>query len=535
MRDTSRPRRRTAIVAGLVVTALAGLALTALHRTPRPAVPPRVAIHAALANPGTAQALAGSHWNRVSASPLDGELERVDFWDSSQIQVGVAVDAHRQVVQEQNFSHEPVPYGDWLAYQPALLIGLSILFLLVTVVLPWRRMRNLDALAALSFVLPVVLFQHRYLDPSLLAAGPGLLYLAARCAWRGLGPATEPAPSRPLLTALARRPGGTGRIRWLRVTLGVVALIFVMIGVSSPLAVDVTYAVMEGATTLIHGALPYGHMPTGILHGDTYPILSYALYTPLVAVAAALIAAWAAWRAAAGRRGRGRTTESEEAGLRAALAVLAFPAVMITASTGTTDVVLASMLGIVLLLWRRPAAAAATLAVAGWFKLAPFALVPVLLASLRGRRLVGALGALAAVSTVVLVLVVVVGGIHGPREMAHAVAYQFTRGSVQSMWSALGIEWAQPIAQAAVLGLIVAVTVRMWQEPGLAADEGRVAAVSASVLIGIQLAANYWAFLYLAWVVPLLSVSLLHPGLGARRRLARLPADTEILVPALAA
>jgi len=553
MRETSRARSRTPIVAGLVVTALAALALIATNRTPRLVVPSRVAIRAAVANPDTAGSLAASRWNRVTVSPLDGKLDRVDFWNGSQIQVEVAVNARRNVVQEQDFSHERVPYGDWLAYQPALLIGLSVLFLLVTAVVPWRRIRNLDALAVLSFVLSVVLFQHRYLDASLLAAGPGLLYLAVRCAWRGLGPATAPAPSRPLLTALARRAGARSRVRWLRVALGVVALILVMIGVSSPLAVDVTYAVMEGATVLIHGALPYGHMPPGILHGDTYPILSYALYTPLaavhpvrsewdsldgalaVAVAAALTAAWTARRAAAGPRDRGRTTEAEEAGLRAALAVLAFPAVIITASTGTTDIVLAAMLGIALLLWRRPAAAAATLAVAGWFKLAPFALVPVLLASLRGRRLAGALGAVAAVSTVVFALVLAVGGMHGPGEMAHAVAYQFTRGSVQSIWSALGIEWAQPIAQAAVLGLIAAATVRMWQEPGLASDQRRVAAVSAAVLIGIQLAANYWAFLYLAWVVPLISASLLHPSLGARRHLARVPPDTATLVPALAA
>ena len=320
MREMSRPRSRTAIIAGLVVTALAGLVLIAMHRTPG-----RSCHRAWLSAPHWPVRPRRARWPvRVEPrqrSPLDGELERVDFWDKSQIQVGVAVNAHRDVVQEQNFSRERVPYGDWLAYQPALLIGLSILFLLVTVVVPWRRMRNLDALAALSFVFSVVLFQQRYLNPSLLAAGPGLLYLAARCAWRGLGPATGPAPSPPLLTALAWRAGASGRIRWLRVALGVLALIFVMIGVSSPLAVDVTYAVMEGATALTHGVLPYGHMPPGILHGDTYPILSYALYMPLALVhpvrwggirsmarsgslwRRAVAAAWTAWRAAAGGRG----------------------------------------------------------------------------------------------------------------------------------------------------------------------------------------------------------------------------------------
>ena len=530
------------LVAAIAVAAVAALVLTISHGAQRSPVPPRVAIRAALRDPATAHTLLGSRWNRVSATPLDNRLERVDFWASSQIVLEAAVSADGQVVQSQNFRGEPVPYGDWLAYQPALLIGLSLVFLLMTLVAPWRRMRNLDALAALSLVIPVVLFQHRYLDASLLAAAPGIIYLIVRCAWRGLGPADRTAPSTPLLTALASHRDPAWRVRWLQVALVVLTLVFVMVGVSSPLAVDVTYAVMEGATALIHGVLPYGHLPPGILHGDTYPVLSYALYTPLalvepvrsiwdsvdgamaIAVVAALVGAWAARRLVAGTRGRGRPSDAEEAGLRAALAVLAFPPVLITASTGTTDIVLAAMLGVALLLWRRPATASGMLAVAGWFKLAPFAAAPVLLAPLRGRRLAGALGALAAVSAAVLALVVALGGLGGAGEMVRAISYQFTRGSVQSIWAALGIAWVQPIAQACVLGLIAAAAVKLWHEPWLATDRIRMAAISAAILLALQLAADYWAFLYVVWVVPLLCVSLLAPYIPARPRLERVPA-----------
>ena len=35
------------------------------------------------------------------------------------------------------------------------------------------------------------------------------------------------------------------------------------------------------------------------------------------------------------------------------------------------------------------------------------------------------------------------------------------------------------------------------------------AALCAAILIGIQLSADYWAFLYLAWVMPLIGVSVL--------------------------
>jgi hypothetical protein len=297
-----------------------------------------------------------------------------------------------------------------------------------------------------------------------------------------------------------------------------------MVAVSSPDAVDVVYAVMEGATNLIHGVLPYGHMPVGIIHGDTYPVLSYALYTPLalispvssvwnsvdgalaVAAAAALAAAYAASRVHA--RAHLNAPELEEAGLRTGLAVLSFPAFLITTSTGTTDVMLAAMLAGALVLWRRPAAGAAMLSLAGWFKLAPFALLPVFLAALRGRRLALALTAIVAVSLGATALLLGVGGVSGPRSMLHAVSYQFTRGSLQSIWSVLGLDSVQPLAQALVLGLVATATVRVWREPSLARDRGRMAALGAAILIGLQLSADYWAFLYLVWFVPLACVSL---------------------------
>ena len=120
-----------------------------------------------------------------------------------------------------------------------------------------------------------------------------------------------------------------------------------MVGVSSFDAVDVVYAVMEGATKLIHGVLPYGHMPPGIIHGDTYPILSYALYAPLACSLRSTrsgtrwtrargrrrsqrsCAAWAVFRVAAGGPPAAPRIEAgrdEEAGLRAALGLAGVPA-----------------------------------------------------------------------------------------------------------------------------------------------------------------------------------------------------------------
>jgi hypothetical protein len=64
-------------------------------------------------------------------------------------------------------------------------------------VLPLRRIRNLDVLAALSLVVSVVLFQQRYLATSVIAALPCLVYLMLRCLWLALGAGAPAAPCTP--------------------------------------------------------------------------------------------------------------------------------------------------------------------------------------------------------------------------------------------------------------------------------------------------------------------------------------------------
>jgi Glycosyltransferase family 87 len=531
-----RARLVSPVVAGVVVALIAGLALTLTHHEPSAPVPSRQAILAALHSPRVAEMLSGSHWDRAVASPIDPRLEQVDFYAGPRVVAAIALRGGRTPTQAINLRQTPVPYGDWIAYQPALLTVLCALFVVMTGVSPWRRLRNLDVAAAVSLVVSVVLFQRRYIDISVLVAAAGMTYLLVRCARKALGPTREPAPATPLFAAITSGLDVGRRIRWLRAMLLVLALVFVMVGVSSPDAVDVLYAVMEGATRIVHGMLPYGHMPPGIIHGDTYPILSYLLYTPValvapvntvwdsvdgglaIAVVAALVAAWGVFALVAGGRTRARMSrpaEAEEAGLRAAVAWLAFPPLLITVSTGTTDVVLAAMLLAAVLLWRRPAACSALLTSAGWFKLAPFALLTVSLAPLRGRRLAGAVAAIAAVSLPLFGMLVALGGLRGPADMMHAISYQFTRGSLQSVWGALGSTALQPLAEGCVLGLIAVAVVKLRRAPELANDRTRMAALAAAILIGLQLSADYWAFLYLAWIMPLVGVSLLADRAGA--------------------
>jgi hypothetical protein len=307
-----------------------------------------------------------------------------------------------------------------------------------------------------------------------------------------------------------------------------------MIAVSAPSTVDVGQAVMEGATLLVHGTLPYGHMPGDVFHGDVYPLLSYAVYAPLaivmpvhddwdvangaliVAALSAIAGAWLLARLGRSTAERARERDGERsdaaaraAGQRAALAWLTLPPLLVTVSTGTSDVLLGVLLLAALALVRRPLASVAAILVAGWFKVVPFALLPIWLARLRGRRLLLALALTAASGGVVLVALLALGGTGAPRQMLHAIAYQADRRTLHSAWTLLGIEWLQPLGQAAVLALVAAATVRVRRDAALAGDPTRLAALAGAVLLALQLTGNYWAYLYLAWVVPCVVVGLL--------------------------
>src|SRR5204863_5547900 len=131
-------------------------------------------------------------------------------------------------------------------------------------------------------------------------------------------------------------------------------------------ASDVAFAAVSGATDLIHGVIPYGHIPDFIVHGDTYPLLTYVAYVPaalvmpirdvwddptgglLVTTAFTLLAAAGMYRIGA-RLASGPRTDAEAepasvGGMRMTLAFLAFPPVVLAASGGANDAVLAACL-----------------------------------------------------------------------------------------------------------------------------------------------------------------------------------------------
>ncbi len=200
--------------------------------------------------------------------------------------------------------------------------------------------------------------------------------------------------------------------RFLTYAIAATALLLGAIAVGSPGAIDVGYASSAGATLLLHGTLPYGHMPTDVVHGDTYPLLNYIAYIPAAAVSpvrdafddtsgAVLVALAAALLVAATLR---------RSGPRMVLAWLCFPPVAIAVAAGTNDLLLAAAVAGALTLASRPGRSSLALAAGAWIKLAPLALLPVWLARTRGRPLLRSASAVCGLSALLGAWLLVMGG-----------------------------------------------------------------------------------------------------------------------------
>jgi len=359
----------------------------------------------------------------------------------------------------------------------------------------------------------------RLLEASVYASYPLLAYLCIRCGLVAFRPRPADAPAQPLIERIVRP-------RLVAVGAAAAAAALVLLAIPGGLVGDVAFASMAGATKLTHGLLPYGHLPPNeLVHGDTYPLLAYAAYVPAalvtpvktgfdqldgalwVAAAFTLAAAVAMYRVG---------------GLRLAIAWLTFPPVVIAASAGANDVVAAACIAWAAAVFVHSGRSAAALSAAALVKLAPFAAVPLWVLRARGNGLARAVAGVGAVAGAVALWVVLLDGTSGMRDMANAVSFQAERGSLQSLWALTGADTAQVIVQAAVATLVVAGAAQAWRDPALARDPRRICALAAAVLLGAQLAANYWSYTYLCWAFPVVAAALLTKP--ARPRAPAFPA-----------
>jgi Glycosyltransferase family 87 len=528
-------RRELVAVAAVFVACALGLSVLQQRTRHHYRLTAAAAITAARANRGDREFLVANRADAVRVIPLDSELQRVTFFHGPQTVLDAAVGPRGEVRgAEEHVAGAPAS-GAALANSPWTLGLLTALFLAATMVVPLRRLRNLDALVLASLTATVLLLNARLVGASVIWAWLALLYLITRSLSIGLGApdpdsrapvgAPRAAPDTPLLGRLCARCQPGQRTRMLRMLVLATTLAFTMITLTSTGYTDVAAASLEGATDLLHGVLPYGHIHL-VLHGDTYPPLNYVLYAPgalwwpvsnafsdlsgslLITLVASMLAGAALYLIGAGddlpetpgeRRG--------ERGLRAMLAWFAFPPVLLAASQGANDVVLAACLAWMLALRRRRGASMLALAMGVWVKLVPLVLVAIWIPYRRRGRARACVGA-GALSVALIGLLFALRGPGAIPAMVDAMAFQLQRGSFYGPWYTFELRWLQPLVQAGVLALVLALILRLRADRSLRNDLVRLSALAAALLLGVQLAANYWSWSYLPWVFPFLAVAL---------------------------
>ncbi len=387
-------------------------------------------------------------------------------------------------------------------------LPLLALFLLPFLRRPWR-MLHLDLLVLASFSVSLAFFSHGDVGASVPLAYPPLVYLLVR------------------LLALARGRGGRAQAVPLRLLVGrdflLIAIVFLLgfriaLQIVASNVIDVGYAGVIGADHITHGSALYGDFPPDNARGDTYGPLNYLAYVPFEllwpwhgtwddlpsahAATAVFDLICAGLLYVVGRRLRGNLL-----GLLLVYLWLTFPFTLFAANSGANDPLVGALVLAAVALAGRPALRGAAAAAAALTKLAPFALLPLLA---RSRR--GALGALAVLALSLGLVAALDGGLG--ELWQHTVGFQADRDSPFSVWGLYDLGLAQRLVQLAAAGLAVGAALSRRRRDPLA-----LAALSAAVLIAVQLGATHWFYLYIAWFAPLAFVALLggyEPSYGRR-------------------
>lgn len=380
---------------------------------------------------------------------------------------------------------------------------------------PWR-VANLDLLVLLGFGVSFLFFNRGEIGVSVPLQYPVLAYLLGRALWIG-----------------ARGHGEGLRPVWPASWLAIAALFLMGFRVGLDVAdsgvIDVGYAGVVGAHRIDHGEALYGNFPRKIEQGDTYGPANYLAYVPFEAVwpwqgtwndlpaahAAALLFDLAAFgflvllglRIRPGPEGRK---------LAAALAFgwAAYPYTDYVLQSNANDTLVGALLLATLLVLARPAARGATLALATLTKFAPVVLAPMLATHRpvdRHQRprspsafRIGAVFTVAflAVSILLMLWPAIDPGLVTFWE--RTIGYQAGRDSPFSIWGQVPSLEPLRIAILTATGLLAVGFAFRPKRKSLT----QVAALSAALLIALQLAAQHWFYLYIVWFYPLLLVAM---------------------------
>jgi hypothetical protein len=432
---------------------------------------------------------------------------------------------------------------------PYVFLPLCVLFLVG--LLDWRRpwrVATLDLLVLLGFGVSNYFFNRAEIGVSVPLQYPVLLYLLSRALWigtRGRGEGIRPVwPAAWLLVAA-------------------LFLIGFRVGLNTADsgAIDVGYAGVVGGDRIAHGEPLYDNFPSDVSQGDTYGPVSYLAYVPFEAIwpwhgswddlpaahgaavafdlATFALLIWLGLRIRPGPTGRK---------LAATLAFgwAAYPYTAFALESNSNDTLVAALLVAVLLALTRPIARGALAALATMTKFAPILLVPMLATySPAGGTAAGAphgggrrrrpstwgraavtgpaawvFGASFLLTVAILMLWPAIDpGLHTFYD--RTIAYQANRDSPFSIWGQ--VPDLEPLRIAILAAVVVlAIVLAFWPKDKKLIQ---VAALGAALLIGLQLTAQHWFYLYIVWFYPLLLVAM--TSLGGEGRVSPERTDTQ--------
>ena len=394
---------------------------------------------------------------------------------------------------------------------PIVWIPLAVLFV-APFLAPWRRRRllHLDLLVLSAFSVSLACFNAARIDWSVPLVYPLLLYLLGRMLWVGLRWLPRCAARRPLELLVP--------VTWLAVAVIFLLGFRVALNVTRSNVIDVGYAGVIGADRFADGRALYGKFPSDNQNGDTYGPVVYEAYMPFeqalpwsgkwddlpaahaASIAFDLLACFLCYLI--GRRVRG-----PDLGVVLAYCWVTFPFTLYASMTNSNDALVAALVLAAVWAASRPFARGGLVALAGLTKFAPLLLAPLFAFHPRPARR-SVLWFAAGFALFAALAFVPVLAHNDLRSFWDAsIAFQAERGSPFSVWGLYEGAWIDTIQSGvqlvAVLGaIVVAFVPRRRDVVGLAA-------LSAAILIALQLGVTHWFYLYIPWFFPLVMIALL--------------------------
>jgi hypothetical protein len=319
----------------------------------------------------------------------------------------------------------------------------------------------------------------------------------------------------------------------------VVAALFLMgfrvgLNLADSGAIDVGYAGVVGADRIAHGEPIYDNFPDDVSQGDTYGPVNYLAYLPFeriwpysgswddlpAAHAAAVVFDVACFvlLLLIGMRIR-PGPEGQRLAATLAFGWAAYPYTAYVLESNSNDSLVAVLLLATFLLAARPFARGAMLAAATWAKFAPAILAPMYLTyqpgpssaagvrararaqDTRGRPTFWALAGFIVITVLVLLWPAIDPGLKTFYD--RTIASQAGRDSPFSIWGQTSLEPIR-IAILALTGIASIALAFVPRHKSLV----QLAALSAALLILLQLTLHHWFYLYVVWFYPLLLIAL---------------------------